>query len=194
MKKFSKQYWNQHYLDGRTGWDIGYISTPLKEYFDQLTNKEMRILVPGAGNAWEVEYLFNMGFKNTYLLDFAEHSTDNFKQRCPHFPAKHIIVDDFFKHQEKYDLVVEQTFLSSIPPERRVEYAEKVYHLLNKGGKLLGLLFNHLFDFEGPPYGGTEQEYRNLFAQRLEIEIISTAYNSIKPRSKRELFLLLRKS
>ncbi len=194
MKKFSKQYWNQHYLDGRTGWDIGSISTPLKAYFDQLTNKEMRILVPGAGNAWEVEYLFNLGFKNTYLLDFAEQSITNFSQRCPNFPASHIIVDDFFKHQEKYDLVVEQTFFSSIPPERRVEYADKVYHLLNKAGKLLGILFNHPFDFEGPPYGGTEKEYRKLFAQRFEIEVISTAYNSIKPRSKRELFLLLRKS
>ena len=194
MKKFSKQYWNQHYLDGRTGWDIGSISTPLKAYFDQLTNKELRILVPGAGNAWEVEYLFNLGFKNTYLLDFAEQSITNFSQRCPNFPASHIIVDDFFKHQEKYDLVVEQTFFSSIPPERRVEYADKVYHLLNKAGKLLGILFNHPFDFEGPPYGGTEQEYRKLFAQQFEIEVISTAYNSIKPRSKRELFLLLRKS
>ena len=194
MKKFSKQYWNQHYLDGRTGWDIGSISTPLKTYFDQLTNKELRILVPGAGNAWEVEYLFNLGFKNTYLLDFAEQSITNFRQRCPNFPASHIIVDDFFERHEKYDLVVEQTFFSSIPPERRVEYADKVYHLLNKGGKLLGILFNHPFDFEGPPYGGTEQEYRNLFAQQFEIELISTAYNSIKPRNKRELFLLLRKS
>ena len=194
MKKFSKQYWNQRYLGEQTGWDIGYISTPLKEYFDQLTNTDLRILVPGAGNAWEVEYLFNKGFRNIYLLDFAEQSIANFKERCPHFPDANIVTGDFFGHQSNYDLVVEQTFFSSIPPERRAAYAEKVNQLLSEGGKLVGLLFNSTFDFEGPPYGGTEQEYRDLFVNYFEFEAFGTAYNSIKPRQDRELFLLLRKS
>ena len=194
MKKFSKKYWNQHYLDERTGWDIGHISTPLKEYFDQLNNKNLRILVPGAGNAWEVEYLFNNGFQNTFLLDFAEESIASFKARCPEFPDANIITDDFFTHEGKYDLLVEQTFFSSIPPERRIDYVEKVYELLNSGGKLAGLLFNHPFDFDGPPYGGTEKEYRILFTEFFDFEAYSIAYNSIKPRSGRELFLLLTKS
>jgi len=194
MKKFSKHYWNQHYLDERIGWDIGYISTPLKEYFDQLSNKNLRILVPGAGNAWEVEYLFNNGFSNTYLLDFAEQSIASFKNRCPQFPDTNIIIGDFFSHQGEYDLVVEQTFFSSIPPERRAEYAEKVSQLLSKGGKMVGLLFNHSFDFEGPPYGGTEQEYRSIFNKRFDVEALQLAHNSIKPRQQRELFLLLRKT
>ncbi|RLD45305.1 MAG: SAM-dependent methyltransferase [Bacteroidetes bacterium] len=194
MKKFSKQYWNQHYLDERTGWDIGNVSTPLKTYFDQLNNKSLRILVPGAGNAWEVEYLFANGFRNTFLLDFAEQSIASFKKRCPQFPDTNIITDDFFAHKGKYDLVVEQTFFSSIPLERRTEYAEKVYELLNNGGKLVGLLFNHVFDFEGPPYGGTEKEYRDLFTVYFDFEAFKIAHNSIKPRSGRELFLLLNKS
>ena len=193
MNKFSKQYWNQQYQDERTGWDIGYVSTPLKEYFDQLINKNLRILVPGAGNAWEVEYLFNNGFTNAFLLDFAERSIAGFKQRFPQFPDANIINDDFFEHQGKYDLVVEQTFFSSIDPGRRAAYAEKVHHLLNKGGKLVGLLFNHPFDFEGPPYGGTAQEYQKLFAKYFDFEAFQIAYNSIKPRKGRELFLLLRK-
>jgi hypothetical protein len=193
MKKLSKQYWNQQYRDAQTGWDIGYVSTPLKDYFDQLSNKELRILVPGAGNAWEVEYLFNIGFQNTFLLDFAEEGIAAFKKRCPDFPDTHIIKDDFFRHRGSYDLIVEQTFFSSIVPERRQEYAKKVHQLLKSGGKLAGLLFNHAFDFEGPPYGGTESEYRNLFTDFFEFKAFSTAYNSIKPRRNRELFLLLRK-
>ena len=28
--------WNQRYISENTRWDIGYVSTPLKEYFDQL--------------------------------------------------------------------------------------------------------------------------------------------------------------
>ncbi len=194
MKKFSKQYWNQHYLDDRAAWDIGQVSKPLKAYFDQLTNKELRILIPGAGNAWEVEYLFKNGFRNIFLLDFAEQSIASFKKRCPQFPDTNIIIDDFFTHQGKYDLVIEQTFFSSIPPERRTEYVMKVYNMLNKNGKLVGLLFNHPFDFEGPPYGGTEKEYRNLFAVYFNFEAFNIANNSIKPRSGREFFLLLNKS
>ena len=44
-----KEYWTQRYKDDLTGWDIGAVSTPLKTYFDQLTDKNMRILIPGAG-------------------------------------------------------------------------------------------------------------------------------------------------
>jgi len=194
MKKFSKQYWNRQYLEAQTGWDIGYVSPPLKEYFDQLPDKDLKILVPGAGNAWEVEYLFKQGFRNTYLLDFAEESVAAFRKRCPEFPLKNIITDDFFMHDGHYDLLVEQTFFSSIPPERREAYAQKVSHLLNPGGRLVGLLFNHPFGFEGPPFGGTEKEYKILFSKYFDFKAFSIAYNSIKPRSERELFLLLRKT
>jgi hypothetical protein len=43
-------YWEERYLKNEIGWDIGAVSTPLKEYIDQLTNKACRILIPGAGN------------------------------------------------------------------------------------------------------------------------------------------------
>src|SRR5210317_1206294 len=110
MEKFSSSYWNDHYLQNRTGWDIGYVSTPIKEYIDQLEDKQARILVPGAGNAYEVEYLFISGFTNVFLLDFSEKSILNFLDRCPEFPADHIILQDFFEHHGKYDLILEQTF------------------------------------------------------------------------------------
>jgi methyl halide transferase len=57
-------YWNTRYLEEQTGWDIGYPSTPLKEYIDQLTNKSIRILIPGCGNGYEGEYLHQNGFTN----------------------------------------------------------------------------------------------------------------------------------
>lgn len=45
-------YWNERYQNSATGWDIGAVSTPLKEYIDQLDSKEIRILIPGCGNAY----------------------------------------------------------------------------------------------------------------------------------------------
>ena len=48
-----RAYWNNRYKEKRTGWDIGYASTPLVKYFKRLTDKVTRILIPGCGNAYE---------------------------------------------------------------------------------------------------------------------------------------------
>jgi thiopurine S-methyltransferase len=193
MKKFSSDYWNIHYLENRTGWDIGYVSTPIREYIDQLEDKEIRILVPGAGNAYEVEYLFINGFQNVYLLDFSERSILNFIERCPEFPAENIFLQDFFDHHGQYDLIIEQTFFSSLPLQKRHLYVEKMHSLLKSGGKLTGLLFAREFPFEGPPFGGDTENYNRLFSSHFDKEIMEIAYNSIKPRMGNEFFFIFRK-
>jgi len=50
---FDEQYWTERYDAGKDGWDLGCISPPIKEYIDQLTNKDIKILIPGAGNSHE---------------------------------------------------------------------------------------------------------------------------------------------
>lgn len=194
MNTFTPEYWDERYLQNETGWDIGHISTPLKEYFDQLLDKDVKILVPGAGNAYEVEYLFHHGFKNTYLLDFSKKGIESFTKRYPDFPVNQIIEGNFFEHSGQYDLVVEQTFFSAISLSTRKKYAQQCFDLLKPGGKLVGLLFAHEFDFEGPPYGGTMEEYQKLFSPLFSIEVLKTAHNSIQPRKDRELFFKLRKN
>ena len=62
------KYWSERYQQNTTGWDIGHISTPIKAYIDQLTNKEMAIMIPGCGNAYEAEYLLQQGFTNITLV------------------------------------------------------------------------------------------------------------------------------
>ena len=53
------EYWNNRYISHDFKWDLGEVSDPLKHYFDQLTDTNLHILIPGAGNAHEAEYLFN---------------------------------------------------------------------------------------------------------------------------------------
>ena len=55
MITLNSEFWNKRYLDKETGWDIGYVSTPIKEYFNQVKNKELKILIPGGGNSHEAE-------------------------------------------------------------------------------------------------------------------------------------------
>ncbi len=56
------------------------ISTPLKEYFDQLTNKEIRILILGGGNSYEAEYHHKLGFKNVFVIDYTPTALSNLKK------------------------------------------------------------------------------------------------------------------
>ncbi|MEM9982653.1 MAG: SAM-dependent methyltransferase, partial [Bacteroidota bacterium] len=64
--KLNENYWESRYQHQQTGWDIGYISTPLKTYVDQLTEKNIRILIPGGGNGYEAAYLLEKGFPHVY--------------------------------------------------------------------------------------------------------------------------------
>ncbi|HAG17145.1 MAG TPA: SAM-dependent methyltransferase [Bacteroidales bacterium] len=193
MEKLSVEYWNNAYLTNQIGWDIGSASTPLREYFDQLSDKSIRILIPGAGNAYEAEYLWKKGFRNVFVLDFSQAAIQRFCSRFPDFPSENILQQDFFIHQLRYDLIVEQTFFTSIFPSQRQAYVEKTAQLLHTNGKLVGLFFNHHFSFDGPPFGGSQEEYRLYFSPYFYFKIFETAYNSIKPRKDRELFMLLEK-
>lgn len=183
-----KEYWNRKYSENRLKWDIGYVSTPLKEYVDQVTNKQIRVLVPGAGNGYEAEYMHLTGFPFVFVLEISPAAIGNFRKRVPGFPADHIIEENFFVHDGKYDLIIEQTFFSSIIRKKRRDYAKKMHDLLNTGGKLVGLLFNHEFEGTEPPFGGTKAEYETLFSPYFSLDILEIAYNSIKPRKGRELF------
>jgi SAM-dependent methyltransferase len=191
MQKLSKDYWNNRYANDDFPWDIGYVSAPLKSYFDQLTDKSVRILIPGAGSAYEAEYLFHLGFKNVFVIDFADAAIELLKKRMPSFPFSQLISDDFFKHENVYDLIIEQTFFCAIDPVLRQQYADQMAHLLNPGGKLAGLLFDAPLNSDKPPFGGNKEEYISYFAGLFDFVHFELCYNSIAPRTGRELFIEL---
>ncbi len=188
------QYWNNRYLENEFSWDLGEISNPLKDYFNQLSNKDLKILIPGAGNAHEAEYLFNHGFKNIFVLDFAEEPINLFKKRNPHFNPEHLVCENFFDHKGQYDLIIEQTFFCAINPELRKAYAEQMNKLLKPNGKLVGLLFNDNLNTEHPPFGGNKAEYLPYFEHLFKLNTFEPCYNSIKPRADRELFINFEKA
>lgn len=197
-KEEMEAFWSQRYAAKQTGWDIGYPSTPIKTYLDQLTDHSLRILLPGAGNAYEAEYAYLKGFKNTYVLDIARQPLEHFAKRLPDFPKDQLIQDDFFNDQGSYDLILEQTFFCTLPPSpaNRQAYAQKVHQLLKPGGKLVGLWFTFPVRSEqtSPPYGGSITEYRTYFDGLFEIQTFELAHNSIKPRLGNEAFAILKKS
>jgi len=189
-----KTNWQDRYVNQQTGWDIGEVSQPLKTYFDQLTDKSMRILIPGGGNGYEAAYLHSHGFEYVYLLDIALYPLERFEAKHPDFPKEHLIHQDFFKHKGQYDLIVEQTFFCAILPKHRQDYAVHAHSLLKKKGKLMGLLWSVALNEDHPPYGGSKEEYHRYFDNLFDYIHFDNCFNSIAPRLGRELFLLAGKN
>jgi methyl halide transferase len=193
-KPLDPKYWSNRYRNSETGWDTGQVTTPIKTYVDQLTNKDVQILIPGAGNGYEAEYLFNKGFKNIYVCDFAAEPLKNFKKRCPQFDPAHLVKSDFFKLSGlQFDLIIEQTFFCALHPSLREKYFQKMQELLKPGGRLVGLLFDDKLNNDKPPFGGRAEEYPGYFEDYFDIHTYEKCYNSIPPRAGRELFINLKR-
>lgn len=193
MNKFDKTYWENNYLKNNIGWDIGIISPPLKSYIDQLKNKNLKILIPGAGNGYEIKYLFNLGFKNIFVLDIAAQPLENIQKHVPNFPKENLIQQDFFDHSGEYDLILEQTFFCALNLGLREKYVDKMIELLKPKSKLVGLLFNFDLKPGGPPFGGSQPEYEQLFSPKFKLTKLEPCHNSIKSRDGIELFFIFEK-
>ncbi len=196
--KEEQEYWSTRYEEGQTGWDIGAPAPALKAYFDQIVDKNTRILLPGAGNAYEAAYLWEQGFEHITIIDIAEIPLNNFADRNPSFPKQQLIQANFFDHRGEYDLIIEQTFFCSfVPtPENRKLYAHQMASMLPSGGKLVGLWFDIPLtgDMTKRPFGGSKEEYLSYFTPYFEVKTFEKCYNSIKPRNGNEFFgILVRK-
>lgn len=180
------KYWDQRYLNDDLPWDVGSVTPPMKAIIDSLESKSLDILVPGAGLGHEVAYLFEKGFKNVFVCEWAPAAAMKLQSGIPSLPPSHLLVQDFFHLNGSFDLILEQTFFSAIPRNMRQSYVKKVSELLKPGGALRGVLFATEFPFEGPPFGGTLEEYKALFTGHFDILKLELCKNSIPARAGNE--------
>lgn len=190
----SESFWDGRYKTEEIGWDLGEISTPIKNYIDQLEDTSLQILIPGAGNSYEAEYLFQKGFKNVFLADLSQTALSNFKTRVPNFPREQLLHTDVFDMvSQTFNLILEQTFFCALNPKLRHSYAAKMHSLLKPDGKLVGLLFNKHLHTDKPPFGGSKVEYSKYFTPYFNLAIFEPSYNSMASRAGSELFMNLLK-
>lgn len=188
----SANYWDNRYTEKSFGWDIGYPSPALIEFIGSFS-KDSRILIPGCGHGYEGEWLWKNGYENITLLDFSRTAKENFLKRIPEFEEARFAIGDFFEHQGEYDVILEQTFYCALPPSKRDDYVSHMKSLLKPGGVLAGLLFTFPLTEQGPPFGGSMEEYEMRFEKHFEILHLEAARNSIKPRDGKEAFFQVRK-
>ena len=146
MQQLDQNFWNTRWIHGQTGWDIGYASPVIVDYFQKIEDKNAAILIPGCGNAYEAEALKQFGFTNITLLDISNEAVKRLNEKFEPDSGIQVICTDFFLHQGSYDFIVEQTFFCALHPKLREKYVQKMYDLLKPEGKLVGLLFNTFFE------------------------------------------------
>ncbi|MBK9075782.1 MAG: SAM-dependent methyltransferase [Flavobacteriales bacterium] len=187
--ELDRTYWETRYTGQETGWDVGAVTTPLKEYFDELADKGLAILIPGGGRSYEAEYLHRVGFTDVHVIDLTDAPFIDLLARCPEFPKEHLHVGDFFAHEGLYDRIIEQTFFCALDPALRERYVAHMHALLRPGGRLVGLLFNDPLNEDRPPFGGDREAYLPLFRKCFPDVQLDPCYNSIAPRAGRELWV-----
>ena len=188
-ENLDQSYWNERYAHSDTPWDIGYASPPLTAYLKKKLFPGIRILIPGAGNAHEAQWLLENGSNfSLTIVDISQDVTEKLKKALSNHTNVEVFCEDFFIHEGKYDLIIEQTFFCALEPSLRNKYMEKMHDLLAENGRLAGLLFNIEFDKSGPPFGGDIKHYINLF------NVYFTEYNvdmhptSVPKRKGNEIF------
>ena len=191
-------YWTERYATGRDGWDIGGPNLGLLAELTKRIDLETRVLIPGAGRAHEALWLWERGYGNVYVCDWAAAAFEQLRE-APQLPhADRLIVADFFELQQRFGVIFEQTFFCAIDPSLRTRYVDQCHELLGEGGRVIGLLFDRSFGVEadgsptGPPFGGDRSSYSKLFASKFDIDVLATFQNSIGPRQGSEVLLIAR--
>ncbi|WP_417428354.1 methyltransferase domain-containing protein [Halpernia sp.] len=188
-----QNYWNEKWLNQKIGWDIGFVSPAIASYFKKIADKNIRILIPGCGNAYEAEFLLEEGFTDISIIDISPKACDILNKKFKNNKEIKIFSEDFFQHEGNYDFIIEQTFFCAIPTINRNQYAKKTAELLAENGKIIGLLFNRNFEQKGPPFGGSSAEYQFIFKKYFEIIKMEESVKSISERQGMELFINLQK-
>jgi len=165
--------WEEKYQTGEVFWDRGGPSLPLRQYL-QTHPLTGRALVPGCGRGHEVALAVEHGL-DAIGLDIAPTGIAEARGLYPHLAQRYVIGDLFdppLEMRGAFDLVLEHTCMSALPPELRADYRRGIDLTLRPGGLLVGVWFiNPELDpgHEGPPYPFSVPDLTALFADGYEI-------------------------
>src|SRR5688500_16207638 len=115
--------WDELYRKGDAFWDKGEASLPLKEYLERSPVRG-RALVPGCGRGHEVAMAVEQGL-DAMGLDIAPTAVAEARARYPRL-AERFVVGSLFEPPVEmrgaFDVVLEHTCMSALPPSLRGEY------------------------------------------------------------------------
>ena len=165
--------WDEYYQKGEVFWDKGVPSPPMKQYLERRVVRG-RALVPGCGRGHEVALAVEHGLDGTGL-DIAATGVAEARALYPPLAERFVTGDLFDPPAEMrgaFDVVLEHTCMSALPPAMRADYRRGIDLTLRRGGLLIGVWFiNPALDpgEEGPPFPFSVADLTALFAEGYEI-------------------------
>src|SRR3954471_9656397 len=148
--------WDEKYRKGEAPWDKGAPAPAMKQYLAQHP-VHGRALVPGCGRGHEVALAVEHGLDATGL-DLAPTAVAEARALYPQLAERFVIGNLFDPPAEMcgaFDVVLEHTCMSALPPALRAEYRRGVDLTLRPGGLLIGVWYiNPDLDpgEQGPPF------------------------------------------
>lgn len=190
--------WDEKYQKGEVFWDKGAPSPPMRQYLQRQLVRG-RALVPGCGRGHEVALAVEHGLEATGL-DIAPTGVAEARARYPHLAERFVTGSLFDPPSEMhgaYDVVLEHTCMSALPPTLRADYRRGIDLTLRSGGLLIGVWYiNPDLDpgEEGPPYPFSVADLTALFADGYEIVEDYVPQVAFTGREGRERLRVLRRA
>lgn len=165
--------WDEKYQRGEVFWDKGAPAPALQEYLARQVVRG-QTLVPGCGRGHEVALAVAHGLDATGL-DISPTATAEAQNLYPQLAARFVTGSLFAPPAELhgvFDVVLEHTCMSALPPELRADYRRGIDLTLRRGGLLIGVWYINP-DLEpgeaGPPFPFSVADLTALFADGYEI-------------------------
>ena len=123
--------------------------------------RELRILIPGCGHAFEAACFAALGGQVT-ALDFSAAAITKAREVLGNWPGE-LLHADFFAYEPPSppDLIYERAFLCALPRKCWRDYAGKTAALLPAGALLAGF-FLYGEEGKGPPFAAAPETVRDL--------------------------------
>jgi SAM-dependent methyltransferase len=165
--------WDEMYQKGETFWDKGAPSPAMKQYLERHPARG-RALAPGCGRGHEVALAAGHGLDVTGL-DLAPTAVQEARALYP-LLVNRFVVGNLFElppeMRDAFDIVLEHTCMSALPPDLRPDYRRGIDSALRPGGLLIGVWFinpNLNPGEEGPPFPFSVADLTALFAEGYQI-------------------------
>lgn len=176
--------WEDLYRKGEVFWDKGEASRPLRDYLEQQASTMQnsgtaiqlsgKTLVPGCGRGHEVALAVEYGL-DAIGLDIAPTALAEARARYPHLAERFVLASLFdppAAMRGAFDLVLEHTCMSALPPNLRGEYRRGIDLTLRPGGLLIGVWYiNPSLEpgYEGPPFPFSVEDLTALFTDGYKV-------------------------
>ncbi len=188
--ELNPEFWEQRYQEGTPRWDLGQPAPPFVSLLkDPGAPAAGQTAVLGAGRGHDALWFAEHGFE-VVGFDFAPSAiataTTTAQQRG--LPAKFLQRNIFElspEFDQAFDYVVEHTCFCAIAPDQRPDYVQTVRKLLKPQGELIAIFWAHDRP-NGPPFGATLAEIRQLFAPEFDVSALTPISNSPPNRENEE--------